>query len=511
MLRYSLEAAELFGEPRKVLLSRLRDPGVVGRKFRWVDWDEYVGVMRPVFERIGSGPALVPMGQRYLNERYRTRSAHLYAQYRNWERMLWVAKTLMAGRMMRGYEIDYTPLGDDRFEVTMSIPEHLEGFPDFFYFLTGVWTGSSPQAKLQHTIHSLEVFPHRAVADITFDRRSLHSRVAYNPLYSRLKSFWELWCCRREAQRIASDLTRETENLDKAFDAVSDLVFLIREGEVIQANREGRALLDGAGFSMESFAGIFREDGGPTVSVWEGLDRVYRVRCSSWLDARGRREHLLTLQDQTRLLALEQRAKTGALEARRLAEKRLEEDLGSLLAELDLQLAEATNGEEDPETRELLTSLGALARHCREQGLALVEDTMIGFPTDAELMQALNQLAREYREVFGFEVRLEGASFPRLEEARDRGELFLILREAVRNAWRHSGTDEVRVCVSPIEVRVVDAGRGFGAKDQNGSGLGMDSIRERAEKIGLEAVQMQSEGAGAGWVFKPRMCGELAS
>lgn len=209
------------------------------------------------------------------------------------------------------------------------------------------------------------------------------------------------------------------------------------------------------------------------------------------------------------MLALEQRAETGALAVRRLAEKRLEEDLGSLLAELDLQLTEAAQDEEDPETKALLSSLRSLTCHCLEQGLALVEDAGEGFGSDAELLEALYALAREYREVFGFEVKLEGASFPRFAASKARGELFFMLREAVRNAWRHSGVDEVRVCLSQQEVRVIDAGRGFAACGKNGTGLGLDSIRERAKKIGLDAVPVES--GGTGWVFKPGIRGEPAA
>ena len=388
MMQCSLEAGELFGVSRAEMVSRLSHPDQLERRWVWFDWEEYVNLMRFVFGHVGTGSELVAAGQRYLNERYRTRSAHLYAQYTNWERVLWVAKTLMAGRMMRGYRIDYTEKGGDRFEVTMSIPDHLESYPDFFYFLTGVWTGSSPQAKLQHTIHSLEVFPHHAVADITFDKRSLHSRVAFNPIYSRLKTGWELMRCRREMTKVTTELERETENLVKAFDAVSNAVFLLREGCIVLANENARALLSGIPDLKEVFtSGILTENPG-TSAQWEAGGRIFNVRCQRLENHEGK-EMLVSLEDQTYLRDLEEKRSQGTEAIRREAESKLEQSLGGTLEELVRLIGEVAESEPDGETRALLSSLKGLARHCRRQGLALLEGDPPSFASDKDLMNAL--------------------------------------------------------------------------------------------------------------------------
>lgn len=69
-----------------------------------------------------------------------------------------------------------------------------------------------------------------------------------------------------------------------------------------------------------------------------------------------------------------------------------------------------------------------------------------------------------------------------------RGQVFLILREAVRNAVNHSGCRKlvVRMEVSPEKIvgRAEDDGHGFDARDENGHGVGLKSMKERTELLG---------------------------
>jgi signal transduction histidine kinase len=88
---------------------------------------------------------------------------------------------------------------------------------------------------------------------------------------------------------------------------------------------------------------------------------------------------------------------------------------------------------------------------------------------------------------------------------RVREQLFLILREAVRNAVSHSEASqlgiEVRVNPERVVGRVEDDGLGFeGASedgDDNGvSGRGLHSMRERAELVGGALTLSSAPGAG---------------
>jgi signal transduction histidine kinase len=79
-----------------------------------------------------------------------------------------------------------------------------------------------------------------------------------------------------------------------------------------------------------------------------------------------------------------------------------------------------------------------------------------------------------------------------------RGELFLILREALRNAHAHSGAGSVAVVVDVeplrIRARVVDDGDGFDAA--TGRGTGLASIRERMALLGGVLSVTSAPGRG---------------
>jgi signal transduction histidine kinase len=83
-----------------------------------------------------------------------------------------------------------------------------------------------------------------------------------------------------------------------------------------------------------------------------------------------------------------------------------------------------------------------------------------------------------------------------------RGQLYLILREAVRNAVRHSGCRRLSVGldIAPEEVSgyVEDDGRGFEGNGEAMDGLGLRSARERAALLEGTVKTYPSPGGGAG-------------
>jgi signal transduction histidine kinase len=69
-----------------------------------------------------------------------------------------------------------------------------------------------------------------------------------------------------------------------------------------------------------------------------------------------------------------------------------------------------------------------------------------------------------------------------------RDQLYMVLREGVRNAVAHSGADSVtvEVDIAPREVaaRIWDRGDGFETTDDLTEGIGLESMHERAELLG---------------------------
>jgi PAS domain S-box-containing protein len=83
-----------------------------------------------------------------------------------------------------------------------------------------------------------------------------------------------------------------------------------------------------------------------------------------------------------------------------------------------------------------------------------------------------------------------------------RGQLYLILREAVRNAVRHSGcrrlTVGLHITSEEVSGYVEDDGSGFAGNGETQGGLGLRSIRERAALLEGTAEVYASQKGGAG-------------
>jgi signal transduction histidine kinase len=96
-----------------------------------------------------------------------------------------------------------------------------------------------------------------------------------------------------------------------------------------------------------------------------------------------------------------------------------------------------------------------------------------------------------------YEVSVEGEEEHLPDYVRDQ--LYMVLREGVRNAVAHSGSRriEVEVGITPrhVTARVRDYGTGFSARDGTTEGLGLTSMKERVSLLG-GAFELVSEPAG---------------
>lgn len=81
-----------------------------------------------------------------------------------------------------------------------------------------------------------------------------------------------------------------------------------------------------------------------------------------------------------------------------------------------------------------------------------------------------------------------------------RDQLYMILREGVRNAVAHSGAEsvvvEVKISPKEVEALVWDEGFGFETSDAVSEGVGLSSMQERAELLGgsFEVVSGEERG-----------------
>jgi signal transduction histidine kinase len=116
-------------------------------------------------------------------------------------------------------------------------------------------------------------------------------------------------------------------------------------------------------------------------------------------------------------------------------------------------------------------------------------------------MQALHRLAEEFERVHGFVVEIASGDLPDLPSDEARGELFLLLQEAIRNARRHSGGNRFTLNPQRDRIGLLDNGQGLRTSWNQGNGLGCASMQERAARLGWR-MELAPEPEN-GWFLFP--------
>ncbi|MDX6199415.1 MAG: hypothetical protein QOJ79_2566 [Actinomycetota bacterium] len=173
----------------------------------------------------------------------------------------------------------------------------------------------------------------------------------------------------------------------------------------------------------------------------------------------------------------------AVLEERRRLARDLHDGLAQELAFTATQARALAEVSEHPTRAKLITA--AAERALDESRRAIAALTR---PLDEPFELSVAQCAEEVCDRFDAHLVLdvqEGVQ----ADAETREALLRVLREAVSNAARHSGADEVRVRVrrtDGLELRVEDDGRGFNVDDIGhlSGRFGMVSMRERVQALG---------------------------
>jgi ligand-binding sensor domain-containing protein/signal transduction histidine kinase len=188
----------------------------------------------------------------------------------------------------------------------------------------------------------------------------------------------------------------------------------------------------------------------------------------------------------------------------------LHDDIGSNLTQIAIlsEVAQSHLGQADVE---VTTPLSSIARISRETVTSMSDIVWAINPKRDRLTDLVRRMRRLGNEVMGsrgIEVQFsapDGASDPKLG-AEVRHDLYLIFKEALHNAVRHSGCSkvgiELRMERSWLTLRVADDGHGFDVEDR-GEGQGLGNMRRRAGNLGGE-LEVSSEG-GVGTVVELRV------
>jgi signal transduction histidine kinase len=177
-------------------------------------------------------------------------------------------------------------------------------------------------------------------------------------------------------------------------------------------------------------------------------------------------------------------------ERKRLA-RELHDGIGtSLLAiKLKLQVLDAKTHEHTPVEREEIPELVSEISHVIDELREVIMDLRPSFLENVELTDAVQWHARKVQERLGITIHisLEGAI---QVSSRIKEMVYRIYQEAISNALKHSGADRIEVTLKRdghfLLLEVKDNGKGFdtGRREITGTGMGLDTIKERVELLG---------------------------
>jgi signal transduction histidine kinase len=223
-----------------------------------------------------------------------------------------------------------------------------------------------------------------------------------------------------------------------------------------------------------------------------GLERAVTDFAETELEDASKRLNDRALRLDTALLFDEVRAIATTEERRRLAREihdGIAQELASLGYSLD-DIAARADG-----TESSAPELGSRVRLLRSELSRVVSELRLSiFELRAEvgpatsLTAALAEHARTIGATSGITVYLELSETPTRLRVETEAELLRIAQEAMTNARKHSGAENLwvtcRIAPPQALLRVEDDGRGLGTAREDSFGL--DIMRERATRVGAQ-------------------------
>ncbi len=164
--------------------------------------------------------------------------------------------------------------------------------------------------------------------------------------------------------------------------------------------------------------------------------------------------------------------------------------------------------------KEQLNKAISVAERIQESGQqALTEIRLLLFETQSQKADEITDLIVALRERFSFvenrvgiqtDIILDGTLAYIPSEWNEN--LFWITIEALNNALKHAQTNKVKVFFrcsgGRLEMEIVDNGIGFDPALSNLGGMGMRTMRERAELLGGQLSITSSRGSGTSVLFR---------
>lgn len=205
------------------------------------------------------------------------------------------------------------------------------------------------------------------------------------------------------------------------------------------------------------------------------------------------------LSDRVARDAVRRAVAAQEVERRRLA-RELHDETGQTLTSVMLGLKSVEEKVDDPETREAVAALGRQVASTMQDVRRIALELRPKVLDDFGLVSALERLATTFSSQTGITVDLEARLGAERLPAEVETALYRIVQEGLTNMAKHADPSRASVLVTPKNGRVLlvleDDGIGFDAGQAEGSGLGLEGMRERVELIEGRMTIESSAGIG---------------
>lgn len=192
---------------------------------------------------------------------------------------------------------------------------------------------------------------------------------------------------------------------------------------------------------------------------------------------------------------------SGQEEARRSIARDLHDGVGQELLALSFSLAQLEGAQDMDQVREEVDKARSIIEAINDQIHNISVDLRPSTLDHFGLASALRSTFTVYEGRFGARITLEAPeAMPRFSGAHET-QVYRIIQEAVLNACKYSGSEEIRVVLEVnagwLNASIIDDGSGFDPQRPvvRGSGCGLDNMRERAALAGGD-IEITSNETG---------------
>jgi signal transduction histidine kinase len=202
---------------------------------------------------------------------------------------------------------------------------------------------------------------------------------------------------------------------------------------------------------------------------------------------------------------LAQAREAGVLDERARLAREIHDTIAQGLTGIVTQLEAAGAADDDAGLRHRhIDTAGALARESLAEARRSVDALAPGQLAEAQLPDAIAEMAKKWAETAGVELLVDTTGEPRPLLPELEVTLFRVAQEALANVGKHASATRAGLTLSYMDDVVVldvrDDGRGFspgpGARSKPGSGFGLAAMEQRVRRVSGTLAVESAPGEG---------------